>query len=193
MSDIEVLIDFGSTFTKVTAVDCGEARVLGRAQAPTTADTDLAIGLNQALDSLVRNLCKALQREDLQSDPRFETNKVRTANRDALVPLLADVLQTKTRAEWSELMARADVPCGPVSTLRDTFADPQVRHNRMVQEIEHPVAGNITVAGVLVGLSETPGRISAPPPTLGQHTIEVLQALGYSQADIERFRLDGAI
>ncbi len=140
-----------------------------------------------------RNLCKALQREDLLTDPRFETNKVRTANREALVPLLAEILQTKTRGEWSEIMARADVPCGPVSTLRDTFADPQVRHNGMVQEIQHPVAGTISVGGVLVSLSETPGRISAPPPTLGQHTIEVLQGLGYATTDIERLRQSGAI
>ena len=139
------------------------------------------------------NLCPAIGRPDLVDDPRFATNKVRTRNRDVLIPILAAIFEKRTRAEWMELLAAADVPCGPVNALSDTFSDPQVRHNEMVQEVMHPKAGRIKVPGVAVKLSRTPGRISAPPPMLGEHTEEVLADLGYSPGAIAGLRASGAI
>lgn len=140
-----------------------------------------------------RNLCPAIGRPELVDDPRFATNKVRTKNRDVLIQILAAVFEQKTRAEWTELLAAGDVPCGPVNTLAETFVDPQVLHNAMVQEIAHTKAGRIKVPGVAVKLSRTPGRISAPPPMLGEHTDEVLTELGYSPGAIEKLRAAGAI
>jgi len=140
-----------------------------------------------------RNLCKALDREDLAGDPRFELNRVRTRNRELLVPILAEILETRTRAEWVEILGRHDVPCGPVNTLADVFADPQVVHNQMTVGVEHPRAGRVVVPGVPVKLSATPGRVRRPPPMHGQHTDELLAGLGYSAADISRLRGDGVI
>lgn len=139
------------------------------------------------------NLCRALGREDLARDLRFVTNGDRTAHRDELVPLLADILETRTRAEWVQLFGAADVPCGPVNALADVFRDPQVRHNQMVLEVEHPLAGTIQVPGIPVKMSATPGRITAPPPRLGEHTESVLRDLGWSDDAIEQLRASGAI
>ena len=138
-------------------------------------------------------LCPAIGRPDLANDPRFATNKVRTLNRALLIPILAEIFEQKTRGEWTALLAAADVPCGPVNTLADAFSDPQVVHNGMVQEIIHPKAGRIKVPGIAVKLSRTPGRISAPPPLLGEHTEQVLADLGYSNEAIAGLKAAGVI
>ena len=135
-----------------------------------------------------RNMCAALGMKHLLDDPRFVTNKDRTAHRGELIPLLEDVFATRTRAGWIELLAAADVPCGPVNKLGDAFTDPQVLHNEMVVKVEHPRAGTLHVPGVPVKMSATPGRISAPPPMLGEHTEEVLRGLGISPEAIAELR-----
>ena len=140
-----------------------------------------------------RNLCNAIDRGDLENDPRFATNSLRTRNRDVLVPVLAEIFEGKSKAEWMGILSAADVPCGPVNTLSETFSDPQVRHNEMIIELQHPKAGPIKVPGINVKLSRTPGHISRPPPLLGQHTDEVLTRLGYSVSAIRKLRNDGTI
>ena len=140
-----------------------------------------------------RNMCAALGMEHLLADPRFETNKVRTQNREQLIPILSEIFETRTREEWVGILGARDVPCGPVNKLGDAFTDPQVRHNRMVEAVEHPKAGTIMVPGVPVKMSATPGRISAPPPMLGQHTDEVLRGLGYDDAAIAALRASSVI
>jgi crotonobetainyl-CoA:carnitine CoA-transferase CaiB-like acyl-CoA transferase len=140
-----------------------------------------------------RNMCAALGMEHLLTDPRFETNKVRTQHRAELIPILSEIFETRTREEWVRILGARDVPCGPVNKLGDAFTDPQVRHNRMVEALEHPKAGTIMVPGVPVKMSATPGRISAPPPMLGQHTDEVLRGLGYDDAAIAALRASSVI
>jgi len=85
------------------------------------------------------------------------------------------------------------VPCGPINSLDDVFADPQVVHRGMRQQVDHPTAGPLSLAGTPFKLSVTPGSVRIGPPLLGQHTDEVLGELGLSASDIEALRERGAI
>lgn len=138
-------------------------------------------------DQLWKRFCKVVNLENLMDDPRFATNAKRVENRKELIPIISRVIETKTGNEWLKLFEEAGIPAGPIYTLDKLFADPQVIHRKMVVEIDHPKAGKIKVTGVPVKLSETPGAITSPPPLLGQHNWEVLEALGYSKEEIERF------
>lgn len=97
---------------------------------------------------------------------------------------LETVFRGKTRAQWVDLFMRHDIPGGPVNTMREAFDDPQVKAREMLLHVDHPVEGRIPQLGFPVKFSGTPARITAPPPTLGQHTAQVLQEMGMSADDI---------
>jgi crotonobetainyl-CoA:carnitine CoA-transferase CaiB-like acyl-CoA transferase len=97
---------------------------------------------------------------------------------------LDHVFEQRTRAEWVDLFFKHDIPGGPVNTMREAFEDPHVKAREMVMHIDHPVEGRIPQLGFPVKFSGTPGRITSPPPTLGQHTNAVLKRLGYSADQI---------
>ena len=132
--------------------------------------------------------------EELTDDPRFATNQDRVAHRDELRPILVERLQSKTVAEWTEVLKAAGIPCGAVRDLEQVFTDPQILERAMVVALDHPVAGAIKALGVPIKLQDTPGAVRVPPPTLGQHTDQILRGdLGYGAEDIERLRQDSAV
>lgn len=104
---------------------------------------------------------------------------------------LESLFRGRTRAEWVELFMRHDIPGGPVNTMREAFEDPQVKAREMLLHVDHPVEGRIPQLGFPVKFSQTPARITAPPPTLGQHTSQVLRELGLSDRDIEELARRG--
>jgi len=110
----------------------------------------------------------------LAEEERFATNRQRVTAYDELRPLVADRLRTGTRASWVERLTTAGVPCGSVRDLRELFDDPQMAAREMIARVEHATAGPLRVLGVPVKLSDTPGAVRTPPPTLGQHTDAVL-------------------
>jgi CoA:oxalate CoA-transferase len=94
----------------------------------------------------------------------------------------------------ADLVARAvanDVMAAPVNGIADVVRDPQVLHNRMIVPIEHPALGRVNLTGVPLRLSATPGTVQKPPPTLGQHSAEVLSELGYTAEEVVRLRAAG--
>ena len=101
---------------------------------------------------------------------------------------LRELFLTRDRDEWYDFLVAADVCAGPVYTVPEVFDDPQVRHRQMALDLDHPEAGTVTQAGIAIKLSETPGGVRSFAPHIGQHTGEVLNALGYSDADIARLR-----
>jgi crotonobetainyl-CoA:carnitine CoA-transferase CaiB-like acyl-CoA transferase len=110
--------------------------------------------------------------------------------------LIAEVqalFATRTLAEWKELFAGQDVCCEPVRTLSEVFADPQVQSRRMVVEVEHPMEGLLRQLGMPIKLSDAPGTVRTPPPRLGEHTDELLRALGYSAEEITELREQGVL
>ena len=129
-------------------------------------------------------LCKALGREDLPSDPRFVTEEKRRENRGEINRIVGDIIKTRSRADWIDLLNETGVPCGPVNNLEQAFSDPQILHQEMVIESDQP-AGPVKMVGFPVKLSATPAERYRPSPQQGQHTLEILQALGYSNQEIE--------
>ncbi|HBH02176.1 MAG: formyl-CoA transferase [Candidatus Rokubacteria bacterium RBG_16_73_20] len=133
-------------------------------------------------------ICEVLGVAHLVDDPRFATPALRVANRRALEDALQPRFLGATTAAWLERLERAGVPAGPILTYDQVFADPHVRARAMAVEVDHPRAGPTRVLGVPLKLSETPGRIRRPAPTLGQHTDEVLRELGYDGAAVADLR-----
>lgn len=157
-----------------------------------TEDRWIAIGVGN--DRQWELLCKLTGWEDLAENNRFATNPGRVQNRDELIPLLQERFQTRPSQEWLDLIQTAGIPCGSVNHIDEIFRDPQVLARQMLQEIPHPTAGTIKMAGSPLKLSRTPVRMDDAPPLLGQHTEEVLrQYLGVTSQDIQRLREEGAI
>ncbi len=145
---------------------------------------NLAVGT----EDLWRRFCSAMAIEHLRDDPRFATNPLRSANRDALNALLDPLFAVRTVAEIDALLNAQGIPCGAVLDLKGAFANPQVAALNAIRSIQHPTAGEIQVVGPPYRLSETPAEIRLAPPTLGQHTDEILSGLGYQETAIAALR-----
>jgi crotonobetainyl-CoA:carnitine CoA-transferase CaiB-like acyl-CoA transferase len=142
---------------------------------------------------LWHQLCVTLGSEWLEADPRFATNADRTRNKAELTVLLNEVLGRDDVEHWVAVLQAAGIPCGPILNVAQALAHPQLVHRQMIVEQEHPKAGTVHSVGNPIAFSETPARYVLPPPSLGQHTEEVLRSLGYDEAAIERLRKEGAI
>jgi crotonobetainyl-CoA:carnitine CoA-transferase CaiB-like acyl-CoA transferase len=139
------------------------------------------------------NICRAIEREDLTTDPRFTTAEDRLA-REA--ELNAEIQAAFAKKDSDELMRRLiaeDVMAAPVNSYEQTFADPQVQHNQMAVEVTHARVGKVKVGGIPVKLKKTPGAVRLAPPVLGQHTREVLQELGINDAEMKKLRQQGVV
>jgi formyl-CoA transferase len=142
---------------------------------------------------LLRRFCQVVGLPDLPEDPRFESPEARFANRATLNAAIADRLRTKTTAEWVELLADAGVPCGPVYRMDEVFADPQVKHLEMTAAVEHPVLGCERLLRNAVRMTGAGPTVRSPSPDPGDHTNQVLDELGYDDADVQRLRDSGAL
>ena len=134
-------------------------------------------------------LCRAIGAESLIKDPRYATAAARSKNRDALNAEIETYLAGGTCAEWVERINAAEVPCGPIYAIDQIYADPQVKHLRMVEDIETPDArGVLHFVGQPVTLKRTPSRLVSPPPERGEHTDAVLREFGFTDAEIAALR-----
>ena len=145
-------------------------------------------------DSLWRRFCDAMGLGEIKEDPKFAVNKDRVDNRLELQEILDALFAEKTVEETLEALRGAGVPCGPINNLAQVLSEPQVLAREMVVAVDVPVAGPTKVTGVPIKLSETPGSVRTPPPTLGQHTEEVLESvLGMDEAQRNTLRQEGVV
>ncbi|MEM6617178.1 MAG: CaiB/BaiF CoA-transferase family protein, partial [Pseudomonadota bacterium] len=127
-------------------------------------------------DSQFQRLCETLGAPEWSSDPRFEKNTDRVANRHVLMALIAEQTSKKSKTHWIEALEKVTVPCGPVNTIPEAFADPQAFERQMIIEMESPVGGSdpLKLIGNPIKMSETPVSYRRPPPRVGQHSKDIL-------------------
>jgi formyl-CoA transferase len=155
----------------------------------TFATSDGHIIVAAGNDGQYKKFVAAGGEEQLATDERFCTNPARVANREVLIPLLADMVKRKSRQEWIALLEDAGVPCGPINRLDDVFNDPQVKARGMQITLPHPSAGSVKLVGSPMKLSATPPDYQSPPPLLGQHTDQILKSvLGYDDEQLSQLR-----
>jgi crotonobetainyl-CoA:carnitine CoA-transferase CaiB-like acyl-CoA transferase len=139
-------------------------------------------------------LCEVIGRPDLASDERFATNAARVNNRDELVAALRGIFLTRTMRQWLDALERAGVPCGPINTIADVFADPQVQARGMRLDLPHPAIGSVPSVANPIKYSATPLSYRSAPPMLGADTDEILRGiLGIAPAEIARMRKTGIV
>ncbi|MGQ0674803.1 MAG: CaiB/BaiF CoA transferase family protein [Rhodospirillales bacterium] len=156
------------------------------------SDGDVVVAVGN--DGQFRKFCAIVGLPALADDPRFSTNPLRSRNRAELIPLLAARIAQKPRAHWMRAMLREGVPAGEVRDLVEALASPEARARRMAREVPHPLTGTVKIMGSPLKFSGTRVREPAAPPTLGQHTDEVLkEVLGMDAGEIKTLRTSGAI
>lgn len=157
-----------------------------------TSDGHIIVAVGN--DAQFRRFVDAGGQPDLAQDVRFATNPERVRHRDILVPLLAEMVRLRSKAEWIAMLDAAGVPCGPINTLDEVFDDPQVKARGIRCDVPHPLAGKVAQVMSPMRLSGTPVSVSRPPPLLGEHTETILRELANLDApQIARLRSRGVI
>ena len=129
-------------------------------------------------------LFEAMGRPSLIEDPRFATIAARSDNVDALYAVLSEGMRQHTTAEWLATLSALDIPCGPANTLDDLLNDEYLRETEFFQRMRHPIDGDVTITAIPARFSASPPSVRRLWPTLGEHTEEVLRAIGCDDREI---------
>ncbi len=159
-----------------------------------TSDGNVLLAIGN--DGQFARFCAAVHQPEWAQDARFATNTARVQNRTALLALMVPLMQTRGTQEWIALLEDKAVPCGPINTVAQAFADPQVRHRGIAQSLPRQAGdgiGHVATVANPMRLSATPVTYRSAPPTLGQHTHEVLREMGMSEARISALYADQVI
>jgi len=140
-----------------------------------------------------KGLLKAGELDDLISDSRFTTSKLRTDRHDEIVKLLREQFRRKPRDYWLPRLDANHIPNAPINTIAEVFENPQIKHMGIPKQIAHPKLGTSNLVGSPINLSATPARFYRAAPLLGEHTEEVLGKLGYADQALKELRASGVI
>ena len=145
-------------------------------------------------DSLWEKFCRHVGYEELISDDRFCTNADRTENHSDLYPILSNIMGLRTTDDWIESLGTIGVPCGPINSIDEVVNQEQVKAREMITKVAHQLTGIVEIPGVPIKLSDTPGSVDKPAPSLGEHTEEILKNfLDYNAEDIEMLKRESVI
>lgn len=152
-----------------------------------TEDGYFTIGVGSDLQ--FKEFCQKIGHPELSVHKKYLTNQKRVENREELISFLTSVLKTKNNQHWINTFEGSSFPCGPINSIKETFDDPHIKEIGIVKTLSHPVAGEIRVVGPPVKYSEGGNAVELHPPTLGQHTDQVLtNTLHYSEEYISELR-----
>ena len=155
-----------------------------------TQDIALAVGS----EKLWKIFCPAIGHPELASDPRYRTNVDRIGNADSLIETLQSILNERSYDEWAELMLKHGIPVGAINSIEDLVQHPQVKARGSLVQMDHPRAGKVTIVGVPMRLSRTPGSVRTPAPKLGEHTDKVMREfMNMSEERIAQLHRDGVL
>lgn len=161
-------------------------------QAFPTADGDMILTIGN--DAQFRRFCEVADRLDWVNDPRFATNQARVVHRMELVPLIRQVTVFRRTEEWIALLEAVGVPCGPINSVAQVFADKQVAARSLAFTMTHPLGQTVPQVASPMRLSRTPVEYRRPPPLLGEHTEQVLRyLLGHGDARVNAWRQAGIV
>jgi crotonobetainyl-CoA:carnitine CoA-transferase CaiB-like acyl-CoA transferase len=156
------------------------------------ADGHLILAIGN--DSQFGKFCETVDRRAWAVDGRFAKNADRVRNRAILVPLVAEVMRTRTQRAWLDILEPLGVPCGPINRLDQVFAEPQLAARGLRMDLPHPLAGTVPQVGTPIRFSATMPDYERAPPLLGEHTVEVLRRrLALSDAEIGALAARGVI
>ena len=155
--------------------------------------TDGHVNIAGPSGRLLTRFCETIGLPDLPQDPRFSSTSARSANRAELNALVAERIATRTTAEWVAALNAAGVPCGPVNSIDQVFADEQVRHLGMAATVEHRALGSLDIVRNAVTMTDAGPTVRTPSPDPGEHTDEILGELGLSADEISVLRARGAV
>lgn len=156
-----------------------------------TADGHINIAASSAKQ--FRQLAEAIGRADLVDNPAYADPKLRSKNREALIEEVGEGTRRRTSQEWIEELNQRGIPCGPINSIDQTMADPQVEHLGIATPLDHPQLGPIRVVGQPVHLERTPQRMRFATAERGAHTKEVLDSLGYDEERVAELEDEGVI
>lgn len=139
-------------------------------------------------DSQFVAYCDVIGRPDLAADPRFSTSPQRSRNRSALIPILSEIMTTRTMSEWVALLEPRNVPCGPIYDTRQVFEDPQVKHREMQISLPHSSGVDAPAVASPIRFSESPIAYGKAAPSLGEHTEAVLAQVGVTAEQLAALR-----
>ncbi|MBW5413612.1 CaiB/BaiF CoA-transferase family protein [Pseudomonas sp. MAG002Y] len=161
-------------------------------QAFPTADGDMILTIGN--DAQFRRFCEVADRLDWVNDPRFATNQARVVHRMELVPLIRQVTVFRRTEEWIALLEAVGVPCGPINSVAQVFADKQVAARSLAFTMAHPLGQTVPQVASPIRLSRTPVEYRRHPPLLGEHTEQVLRyLLGHGDARVNAWRQAGIV
>ena len=144
-------------------------------------------------DRQFQSLCRVLSMPTVATDSRFSTNSGRLANRASLVALIEERLRTGNRDQWLEMLEEAGVPAGPINTVAEALADPQVISRGMVFSMRHAMGTSVPQIANPIKFSRTAIKYHRPPPMLGEHTAEVLASIGLTPGNLDELHAAGVI